>query len=329
MWESISNPPEPNYRQHGLQKLVHKRLKSLTHHYKIEDDTRFKYVLALANPTAETSLRMMRLIRSYPHLYISIFRYFSRYRILPPQIAKQLYMILRDEALYPSFSAQLLYDIMGKVPDRLLPVYNKHIEKLFLQEEKIGRSDLKAACGGWLLQNRVLSYAKTKQLVIGSKNWWIKVATLPYVDMDFIGKPSYGHLLNHLTKGKSVDGSILAAYLISVNDVELTATKTELNEAASLLLKEFGVIRRTRSFTCGIEAAVNTMIKVPIIDIKWRIIFSAKYSIAEKKIVRAKSYFKTDPTAWVNIIDTFNDLLLDALFSHDCDFSRAFPSLRG
>ena len=116
--------------------------------------------------------------------------------------------------------------------------------KLFAQEEKIGRSDLKAACGAWLLRNRALSYAETKHLVISARNWWIKVATLPYVDMDFIGKPSYGHLLNHLIRSKSIDGSILAAYLLSVNDVELTVAKTELSEAASLLLKEFGVIRR-------------------------------------------------------------------------------------
>ena len=59
------------------------------------------------------------------------------------------------------------------------------------------------------------------------------------------------------------------------------------------------------------------MLKVPIIDLNWRIIFTAEYAMAERKIVRAKGYFKTDPSAWVNIMDTFNDVLLDALFSHD------------
>lgn len=54
--KSISNPPEPSYRKYGFQKLVHKRLKSLTHHYKIDDETRFKYVLARANPSLVSCL---------------------------------------------------------------------------------------------------------------------------------------------------------------------------------------------------------------------------------------------------------------------------------
>ena len=53
--KSISNPPEPSYRRHGFQKLVHNRLKALTHYFKVEDETRFKYVLALAIPVLETS----------------------------------------------------------------------------------------------------------------------------------------------------------------------------------------------------------------------------------------------------------------------------------
>lgn len=120
--KSISNPPEPSYRKYGFQKLVHKRLKSLTHHYKIDDETRFKYVLARANPSLETSRRLLRLVRSSPHLYVAIFRYFGRYTILPLEIARQLYMILRDESLYPSFSAELLHAIIGRIPDRLIVI---------------------------------------------------------------------------------------------------------------------------------------------------------------------------------------------------------------
>jgi len=75
--KSISNPPEPVYRRYGFQKIVHKRLKTLTHHYRIEDETRFKYVLARVSPAIATSRRLLRIVRGYPHLYISIFRYFD------------------------------------------------------------------------------------------------------------------------------------------------------------------------------------------------------------------------------------------------------------
>ncbi len=53
------------------------------------------------------------------------------------------------------------------------------------------------------------------------------------------------------------------------------------------------------------------------IDVGWRAFFGRNYKHAESKIVACKAYYKTNPTAWVNMLDVFNDLLLDALFRRD------------
>ncbi|MEK6576230.1 MAG: reverse transcriptase domain-containing protein [Nitrospirota bacterium] len=315
--KSISNPPEPTHRRYGLQKQIHKRLKELTSRYKISDETRFKYVLAHANPSLETSRRLLRIIRNYPHLYVAILRYFNRYESLPLELCRQLYMILKDDNLYPSFSSDIIRAICGKVPNRMIPPFNNHIKKLFNETDKIGRSDLKAACCMWLLQNRVLNYQEIERFFSNNPNWWVMAASLSNVKKDFIGNPSYGALLNQLTKHKSTDISILAAYLLASNALELERPRSSLNKAAELMLKEFRVIARTKAVTCGIETALNSMLKVPISAIDWRTILGGRYTEAERKIIRAKGYFKTDPSAWVNVIDTFNDFLLDALFEHD------------
>ena len=211
--KSISNPPEPTYRRYGFQKEIHKRLTELTSRYEVADETRFKYVLALADPTLATSRRMTVVVRNYQHLYVSIFRYFTRYKELPLEISRQLYTILKDYNLYPSLSAELIHAILGKVPDRMKPVFTKHIRKLFNEPEAIGRSDLKAACSIWLLQNRELNFAATEQLAIGTSNWWNRTVLLPSIDKEFIGTPSYESLLNKIVKNKSTDNSVLAAYL--------------------------------------------------------------------------------------------------------------------
>ena len=315
--KSISNPPEPSYRRHGFTKLVHNRLKALTHYFKVEDETRFKYVLALAIPALETSRRLLRVIRSYPHLYLSIFRYFNRYDSLPREVCSQLYIVLKDDNLYPSFSAELIRSTLGKIPDRMIPQFGKYIHKLFNQEDKIGLSDLKAACGTWLLQNKVLSYSQAEELLINEPHWWVRTSTLPYLDKGFIGGPSYESLLNQLVRNKSADNSMLAAYLLASNGLELNKPRAGLNKTAELILKEFGMIVKTTAVTCGIEGALNAMLKDSILGMGWRTILGRRYSDAERKIIRTKGYFKTDPSAWVNMMDTFNDLLLDALFSHD------------
>lgn len=315
--KSISNPPEPTIRSYEFQKQIHKRIKELTGHYKISDETRFKYVLARASPSLETSRRLLRIIRSYPHLYISIFRYFNRYESLPLELCRQLYMILKDDNLYPSFSAELIISICGKVPDRMILFFNNHIKILFNETDRIGRSDLQAACCIWLLQNRVLNYQEIERFFSSNPNWWVRASSLSNVNKAFIGNPSYEALINQLTKNKSTDNSIVAAYLLASNDLELKKPRSGLNKAAELMLKEFGMIARTRAVTCGIEVALNSMLKVPILDIDWRTILGRRYSEAERKIIRAKGYFKTDPSAWVNVMDTVNDFLLDALFAHD------------
>ena len=119
--KSISNPPEPSYRKYGFQKVVHKRLKSLTHHYKIADETRFKYVLALASPSAETSLRMMRLIRSYPHLYVAIFRYFSRLKLFPRKLPDSYIRFYVMKPFTPLFRQNCFTILWERFPTDLFP----------------------------------------------------------------------------------------------------------------------------------------------------------------------------------------------------------------
>ena len=51
--------------------------------------------------------------------------------------------------------------------------------------------------------------------------------------------------------------------------------------------------------------------------VNWRKFFGKGYRHAESKIVTCKGYFKTNPTAWVSMLDVFNDLMVDDLFKRD------------
>ena len=53
------------------------------------------------------------------------------------------------------------------------------------------------------------------------------------------------------------------------------------------------------------------------VAVNWRKFFGKNYRHAESKIVAYKGYFKTNPTAWVSMLDVFNDLLVDDLFKRD------------
>ena len=323
--KSISNPPDPVTNISGNQKKAQKALKRHTKYFKIDDKTKLKWVIAQLLPTSAISKRLFRLLRNYPHLYNSVFRYVKRYKEIPTEISKELLNLLDEEDLYPSYSAELIMAIIGITPTNMLHKYNRVINKILRERcNLIGSVDLYTAANSWLLHYRELCYAGTISLFQDNKNWWSRVQLLNRIDMSFIGKPSYEALLNDLVKSNNVDLSVTAAYLLAVNALNIGSHRRNINPVAEIILKNFGLIRRVRSFECGISYALREMDCNPVCIVPWRNIFGLRYKEAERKIIRAKGYFKTDPTAWVNIIDTFNDMLIDALFSHDTTLG-SFP----
>jgi hypothetical protein len=51
--------------------------------------------------------------------------------------------------------------------------------------------------------------------------------------------------------------------------------------------------------------------------INWRKFLGSAYPSVISKVVLWRGYFMTDPTAWVNLTDTINDIFLSSLFAHD------------
>ena len=102
------------------------------------------------------------------------------------EVCSQLYMVLKDDNLYPSFSAELIRLTSASASERMIPQFGKYIHKLFNQEDKIGLSDLKAACGTWLLQNKVLSYSQ-EELLINEPYWGENIDSFPISIKDLSG----------------------------------------------------------------------------------------------------------------------------------------------
>lgn len=90
----------------------------------------------------------------------------------------------------------------------------------------------------------------------------------------------------------------------------------DIHPLAKIVLRESGKLRRADGSVCGIQMAIFEMTGRDV-EINWRKCFGRKYRQAEAKIVACKGYYKTDATAWVNMLDVFNDLLFDTLFRRD------------
>lgn len=329
--KSVSHPPEPGTgKVSPKQTAVRKRLNELTWWYRVEDETRFKWVLSQATPSRPLSRRLLRILPSYPHLYLSICRYFKHHKVLHEDIARGILEVLEHEDVYAAICAALLRATIDRVPEVLVPEYVEYARQHYKTRDKLpGGAELRAACAAWLLHTRQMTYQRTRSVLTQSTEWWVQKELVKYVDREYIGDPSYAELLNCLVKDPSPDVSLVAAYRLATGDVELSSPRKGINKLAQLTLKEFGVISRVPALPCGIDAALTSIFGRSPCDRSWRTIFGGRYDHAMKIAVRAKGYAKTDATAWVNMMDTFHDLLLDALYEHDTSLGSKQPGRVG
>jgi len=86
--------------------------------------------------------------------------------------------------------------------------------------------------------------------------------------------------------------------------------------AASLMLRELGVIQRSTASHCGINNSVQKLERTPQRH-NWRHFFGSDYDQAERQAIEVAAVSGTNITAFVNALDVFNDLLVSALFRSD------------
>jgi len=128
----------------------------------------------------------------------------------------------------------------------------------------------------------------------------------------YIGVPSYRHILNLALRDTNADVTLVAAMKVLHDNVSVLRPTRSISRTAKIMLKQVGVIRRGASTMCGINQNLNRMLKsVP--EVNWRRFFGPDYRKVEKQIVCIAGYHDTDVTSWVNAMDVFQRLVAQCL----------------
>jgi len=114
------------------------------------------------------------------------------------------------------------------------------------------------------------------------------------------------------------DVARVAAEITIVRKLARPTRVADINPAAQTILKNAGVIGRTNRRSCDIGTVVGRVLGPTLRQSDWRPLFGkSQYKQAALRFSVWSAYADTDPTAWVSLTDTINDLLLDQLFKHD------------
>lgn len=316
--KSVSSPVEtvltgPVPDQPGIRR----RLAELARRedgYRVTDSTRFKFLLAKADPSLRVLDRLWHVFEHAPHYYPQISAYLQTFRALPDKHGDRLLGHILTQDLYPAIRASLV----TAADDRLSATRTKRLRSLLkkLWAPRTSTPELTAALWNALHHLSHLTERQSDYALLYSRTPWLRTRLhfgMPWFE---IAKGRRDRLLNASMRSNDADVSLAAAWLAALVDCEIRKPIRDIHPLAKIVLRESGKLRRADTKVCGIRQALQEMTGIDF-AVNWRKFFGKNYRHAESKIVACKGYFKTNPTAWVSMLDVFNDLLVDDLFKRD------------
>lgn len=313
--KSVSHPQEESIGDEEIdQEKVRRRITELTPRYKVENPTRFRYVLAHAQPHASLLARLWRIYEQAPEYYSSVARYIEKYEKLPSKAGEKLLQEIKAQDLYPAIAAEFLRVGRGRLRGDEAARADTLLKPMW--QPRSQPADMLAYLGGWLIERGRLTFRQTEYACLSVKPWWARTQMVSSLSDEFIGVASLAQIANKAIRDVSVDVALAAAMIVAKGGIEVATPRRDLNPAASAVLKEFGIIRRGGSSICAIEQSLRLMSRANS-SVNWRSFFGGDYRHAERQVVECRGYATTNATAWVNAMDVFLDLLLANLYRLD------------
>jgi hypothetical protein len=291
-----------------------KRIEELTPAYEITNPTRFKYLLAQANPSARLTARIWRIFERNPAVYQSVCSYLRRYAKLPRVPAEKVVEQVRHNTLYQTVRAAFI-----DVADERLPIAQERALIRILKSAwtpKAMQAELQVAVGRFLIRTGSLSPNQIRYACRVAPSWWSRAMLISAADISTLGVTTIQNIVAAGVIDVRRDAALAAAWksyeLIHVPP----GSRKHWNKAAELLLKETGLISRSTAAYCGVAHAFKKLdAKIP--SFNWGKLFGARHTIAERQAIETVAASGTNITNFVNLLDVFDDWLLDAVFRVD------------
>jgi hypothetical protein len=318
--KSVSNPPEVAItRLFTDQTKLLARIKELTPRYQIPNATRFKYLLAHATPSAHLTARLWRILDHHPEIYRSVCNYLKRYPKLPRVACEKLVEVIKASTLYASVRAEFISAADG----RLNLAQDRKLAKMLkmLWTPRSIPADLQIAVGRFLMRTGDLSATQVAYACKSASSWWTRAALIEAAIPASLGATTISQIVNTGVKDRGSDAALAAAW----KGFEAThlppGQRRSWKKPAELLMRELGMIQRSTATHCGINNAFAKLDRnIPASN--WRRCFGSRYFQAELQAIETVAASGVNITGFVNYLDVFDDLLIDAIYQADPAIGR-------
>jgi hypothetical protein len=300
--------------ENNSQNEIRRKLIELSPRFKVEDHTRFKFLLSRADPSSKLNARLLRISLDRSDLVQGIMRHLRKYDRLPSKVAQNLLDRLAKEPLYENITAEMVITLDQRTPRALHSRAVRVIKRLW-RRRSLG-PELRAAIGRPLFRDRMISENRIHYVLGVVRDWWVRAELYSALTPNSFGNIFLGNAFNKGIRDEIGDVSLSAAASLAQLGLAVTRPLRDLNLAAARALRQLGIISRLPRGVDGVERSISRLIGRPT-GVNWRAVFRKAYKQAEKQAVFCRALADTNVTAFVNAMDVFDDLLLDRLYRHD------------
>lgn len=313
--KSVSTPPETAIvRGFVDQPKLYRRIVELTPGYRIKNPTRFKYLLAHADPSAPLTHRLWKILQKHPETYRSICNYLRRYSKIPRVPAEKLVDVIKSSSLYQSVRAEFVGAADAKLPAPVDVKLARYLRTIWTPRSM--HSDLQVAVGRFLIRTGNLTGSQIAYACKAAPSWWTRASLMDAADSTAVSGSVISSVAAAGVTDPGKDASITAAWKAFEAAQVPPGTRRHWNKAAELLLRELGMIAQSTALFCGISHSFSKLDgRIPVAN--WRALFAARYQQAEFQAVETVAASGVNITGFVNYLDVFDDLLVDALVRAD------------
>ena len=318
--KQISSPVETSAQSKSTDQVqLRKRLNALSPRNKVQDATRFKYILGATAPHSQLNAKLIKIAKTRLDIFPSVMRYFRRYGYIPKRSAEAMLDWLESGILYPAMVAEIVETLgshtSGIQMQRLLAFAKKAWKPASMDASTM------SALGSLLVRHGALSPSSILYVLRQATDSWVICKLIECLGPTHFTGVFVQKALNERIRDKDADVSITAAYKLIELKLSVLPSQQRVHSSAHQLLKLFGLSPGRPASVCGIELSISEYCGRPT-GTNWKKLFGATYKDAERQALLTFPLAKSNPSAFVNAAEVFDDWLVDALHRTDTSLGQ-------
>lgn len=327
--KSVSQPPEPSITPRINQQELIIRILKITRRGRVDSvlSTRFKYLLAKAEPNYRINKRIITVLKNHPEYSEYISLYISKYRKIPTKLAHEIITYIESAELYHSVNGDLLRACLGHMPPTEENQLGTYCANRLLRPRRgslLPQPTYKEALIAWALGASTISYAELETLRDSETDWWVRKSILRELTEDQFGTASYRQFLNDAIRVKESEVSRVAAVKLIEEEIPLDKPYGDVFESAKIILKTAKIIRSYGKPPSMINSIISYILSRPETPYDWIKFFRGDHKQAELMAIFLKQSRESDIDAFITRFDSFADMIVKELFKRHCP-GKTYP----